>query len=189
MPHYKKLIGEKCYLSPLSLEDAHAFASWENDLEISIPLGDEAYSPSSLETASEQIGQALKNQSHVFAIVDLASEQLVGRCMLYNLDPINRSAMLGIMIGEKSFWNKGYGQEATCLALDYGFNLLNLNSIMLGVFSFNQRAIELYRRIGFREIGRRRQARLINGRKYDLLEMDLLAEEFTPRYIHKFLPN
>jgi RimJ/RimL family protein N-acetyltransferase len=93
------------------------------------------------------------------------------------------------MIGDKNYWNQGYGQEATRLLLDYGFNLLNLNSIMLGVFSFNQRAIKAYRRVGFREIGLRRQARIINGQKYDVLEMDILAEEFTPLYIHKFLPQ
>jgi RimJ/RimL family protein N-acetyltransferase len=83
------------------------------------------------------------------------------------------------MIGDKEFQNRGYGQEAIRLLLDYAFNLLNLNSVMLGTFAYNLRAIAAYKKVGFREIGRRRQARLIAGRAYDGILMDILAEEFT----------
>lgn len=95
--------------------------------------------------------------------------------------------MLGIVIGEKSYWNKGFGQDATKQLLDYGFNLLNLNNIMLGVFSFNKAAINCYKKIGFKEIGCRRQARIISNKKYDIVFMDILAEEFTSIYVNKFL--
>jgi RimJ/RimL family protein N-acetyltransferase len=179
MPYYKKVVGKRCYLSPLSHEDAEAHTRWENDLEVAIPLGDEAYTPTSLEKMHEQIEAALRNQSHVFSIVDLESNRTIGRCMLTNLDAVNRSAMLGIMIGDKEFQNRGYGQEAIRLLLDYAFNLLNLNSVMLGTFAYNLRAIAAYKKVGFREIGRRRQARLIAGRAYDGILMDILAEEFT----------
>jgi RimJ/RimL family protein N-acetyltransferase len=91
--------------------------------------------------------------------------------------------MLGIAIGVKTYWGKGYGQEAIRLLLDYGFNLLNLNSVMLGTFSFNERAIHCYRQVGFKEIGRRRQARIIAGKKYDAVLMDILAEEFESVYV------
>ena len=179
MPHYKKLVGSRCYLSPLSHEDAAAHTVWENDLEVAIPLGDEAYTPTSLEKMHEQIDGALRNQAHVFSIVDSESEQTIGRCMLTNLDAINRSAMLGIMIGDKAFQNRGYGQESVRLLLDYAFNLLNLNNVMLGTFSFNARAIAAYKRVGFKEIGRRRQSRIIAGKMYDDVLMDILASEFT----------
>jgi RimJ/RimL family protein N-acetyltransferase len=186
MPHYKKLVGQRCYLSPLSYEDAEAHARWENDLAVAIPLGDEAYTPTSLEKMQEQIGAALRNQSHVFSIVDLERDQTVGRCMLTNLDAVNRSAMLGMMIGEKEFQNRGYGQEATRLLLDYAFNLLNLNSVMLGVFAFNERAIAAYRKVGFREIGRQRQGRIIGRQAYDVVLMDMLANEFSGSAISAF---
>ena len=179
MPHYKKLVGPRCYLSPLSHEDADAHTRWENDLAVAIPLGDEAYTPTSLEKMHEQIDGALRNQAHVFSIVDLGSEQTIGRCMLTNLDAVNRSAMLGILIGDPAFQNHGYGQEALRLLLDYAFNLLNLNSVMLGVFAFNERAVAAYKKVGFREIGRRRQSRIIAGKAYDTVLMDILAEEFT----------
>lgn len=178
MTHYKKLIGQKCYLSPLSTDDAERIAQWENDLEVALPLGDEAYLLASSEKGQETIHEALTQGWHVFGIVDVATDMLIGRSVLFNINHIDRRAMFGILIGEKEFWGKGYGQEATRLTLDYAFNLLNLNSVMLGVFDFNQRGIQAYRRVGFKEIGRQRQFRIIAGQKYDLVLMDILAEEF-----------
>jgi ribosomal protein S18 acetylase RimI-like enzyme len=68
------------------------------------------------------------------------------------------------------------------LLLEYAFNLLNLNSVMLGVFAFNLRAITSYRKAGFREIGRRREARIIGRQAHDVVLMDMLAAEFNARY-------
>ncbi len=187
MPTYKLLAGVKCYLSPCRLEDAERWAEWFNDLEVTIPLGDEAYAPTSLEGEQEAIRDILKSNSHVFSIIDLETEQAIGRCMLFNVDAVNRTAMLGIVIGEKSRWDQGYGQEAVSLLLDYGFNLLNLNNVMLGTFSFNERAIRCYEKVGFRQIGRRREARIIVGEKYDLILMDILADEFESPYVKPML--
>jgi RimJ/RimL family protein N-acetyltransferase len=185
--YYKKLPGEKCYLSPCRLEDADRWAEWFNDLEVTLPLGDEAYTPSSPESEQETIREIHKDRAHVFSIVDTKTDQLVGRCLLFNVDPVNRSAMLGIVLGEKSRWDQGYGQEAVKLLLDYGFNLLNLNSVMLGTFSFNERAVRCYEKVGFRVIGRRRKARIIAGDMYDIILMDILAEEFESPYVKGLL--
>ena len=187
MIYYKKLVGQKCYLSPCRVDDAAKWAEWFNDLAVTLPLGDEAYTPSTSESEREAIAGIIKNKAHTFNIVDLKAEVLLGRCLLFNVDHVNRSAMVGILIGEKSYWNQGYGHEAMQLLLDYGFNLLNLHSIMLGVFSFNERAIRSYRRVGFKEIGRRRQARIVGGRKFDVIFMDILAEEFESVYVNQFI--
>jgi RimJ/RimL family protein N-acetyltransferase len=187
MTHYKKLVGEKCYLSPCSLEDAEKWTEWDNDLEVAIPMGEEAYMLFPLDKTKEIISEIIKKQDPIFNIVDLQTDLPIGRCMLFAVDKVDRKAMFGIAIGEKAYWDKGYGQEATKLLLDYGFNLLNLNSVMLGVFSYNQRAISCYKKVGFKEIGRRRQARIIGGKKYDMILMDILAEEFESVYVKKFI--
>ena len=187
MTHYKKLVGQKCYLSPCSADDAEKWAEWFNDLAVSLPLGDEAYTPLTADSERTAISDIIKNKTHIFSIVDLETDLSIGRCLLFNVDHLNRSAMFGIFIGEKLYWGKGFGYEATALLLDYGFNLLNLNSIMLGVFSFNERAIRSYKRVGFKEIGRRRQARIIGGQKFDVIFMDILAEEFTSVYVNRFI--
>ena len=182
MPYYRKLSGEKCYLSPIQAEDAAAWTTWMNDLQVSLPLGDEAYVPFSLEKMQEDVADSIRNQHHIFSIVTCDNDRLIGRCLLFSIDPVNRSAMMGIVIGEKDCWNQGYGQEATRLLLDYAFNLLNLHSIMLGAFSFNERAIQAYRKVGFKEIGRRREIRIIAGKAYDGVLMDILEDEFRAKY-------
>jgi len=178
MAYFRKISGKKCYLSPCQPADALKWAEWLNDLEVTLPLGDEAYIPAGVESLRTDIEEIITKQQQVFSIVDAENDRLIGRCLLFNIDPVNRSAMLGIFIGEKAYWGKGYGQEATRLLLDYGFNLLNLHNIMLGVFSFNERAIQAYRKVGFKEMGRRREARIIGDRKFDVVFMDMLADEF-----------
>ena len=187
MPTYRMLAGEKCYLSPCRPEDAERWAEWFNDLEVTIPLGDEAYTPTSLLGEQEAIRDVLENNRHVFSIVDQETDRVIGRCMFFNVDAVSRTAMMGIVIGEKDHWDQGYGQEAISLLLDYGFNLLNLHSVMLGTFAFNQRAIHCYEKVGFKLIGRRREARIIAGEAYDLILMDILAREFESPYLKPLL--
>ncbi len=182
MPHYRKLTGKLCYLSPIAPEDAAAFTAWMNDLAVTVPLGDEAYVPLAFERMATEVDEAIRRQDHVFSIIDCATDQLIGRCLLFGIDSVNRSAMLGIVIGEKAFWGRGYGQEATRLLLHYAFNLLNLHSVMLGTFAFNKRAAAAYRKIGFTEIGRRREARIIAGKAYDAILMDMLEDEYRARW-------
>jgi RimJ/RimL family protein N-acetyltransferase len=59
------------------------------------------------------------------------------------LDNLNQTAEAAIIIGNKNYWNKGYGSEALSLLMDYGFKALNIHNIMLSVYSFNKRAMSL----------------------------------------------
>jgi RimJ/RimL family protein N-acetyltransferase len=183
MSYFKRLIGKKCYLSPFSKEDAETWTAWVNDMEVAIPLGDEAYIPTTISDINKAIDDANSDNIHVFNIVDLETDKLIGRCMLFNIDKVDRRAMLGILIGEKEYWGNGYGMEAINLMLDHAFTLFNLNSIMLGVVEFNKRAIECYKKVGFKEIGRRRQGRIIGKQKYDVIFMDMLSEEYESVYV------
>jgi RimJ/RimL family protein N-acetyltransferase len=72
--------------------------------------------------------------------------------------------------------------------LEYGFTVLGLHNIILKVLSFNERGIRAYQTAGFREIGRRRQARWIGGRPADLVYMDCLSSEFEGRHLRHLLP-
>jgi RimJ/RimL family protein N-acetyltransferase len=183
---YKKLIGEKVSLAPITPDLGEKWAEWLTDLAVSIPLGDEAYMSLTPDGMRKDIGNT-GPRDHVFSIVANEGDLPIGRCLLFNVDHINRSSFLGIFIGDKEYWSKGYGREAITLLLEYAFNLLNLNSVMLGVFSFNERAIQCYKSVGFKEIGRRRQSRLIGGKYYDGVLMDILAEEFNGTIISRYL--
>ncbi len=175
MRYFKKLVGENIYLSPINLEDYEKYTEWINDLDISLKLGN-AHQIYTLQKEQEILEDISENS---FAIILKENDKLIGNCGLIDVEQVTRKAELGIFIGEKEYWNMGYGTEAITLLLDYGFNLLNLHNIMLEVFAFNKRAIECYKKIGFKEIGRRREAREIAGKKYDEVFMDFLATEFT----------
>jgi RimJ/RimL family protein N-acetyltransferase len=92
------------------------------------------------------------------------------------------------MIGEKDCWNKGYGTETAMLLLDYGFRALGLHNIMLTAFSYNERGLRAYTRAGFKEFGRRREARRFGEQAYDVVYMDCLATEFESRVMKQYLP-
>lgn len=85
--------------------------------------------------------------------------------------------MLAALIGEKSEWSKGLGQDALRLLLDYGFNILNLNSIELIVHEDNVRAIRCYEKLGFQVMGRQCEVKINGTRKLDVLMMDILSSE------------
>ena len=123
------------------------------------------------------------------AIHDRATDELIGTTGLTEVDVHgDGTCYFRILIGDSRFWNRGYGTEATRLILDYAFNVLSLHNVMLRVFSYNERAIRAYRRVGFREIGRRRQAQRIGMQVYDVVLMDCLATEFGASTLRPLLP-
>ena len=181
MKYFKKLIGERIYLSPRNTEDVEQFTEWLNDFEITDYIGRSAYI-TTLEGEKQYLEENL-NKNYNFFIITLKEDKLIGTVGLENYDAINRTATLGIFIGDKDYRNEGYGTEAIKMVLDYGFNYLNLNNIKLDLMSFNERALKCYTKCGFKEYGRRRNCKYINGKYYDSIEMDILANEFKGDYI------
>ncbi len=103
--------------------------------------------------------------------------KLIGSCKFFNLDHRNRSSEFGIMIGDKSYWNRGYGTEAVQLFLKHGFHTLNLHRIYLRVLETNPRAIRAYEKAGFTHEGHQRQADFRDGKYIDILVMGMLKGE------------
>ncbi len=177
MQGIRKVEGERIYLAPMGVEDAPTYVGWLNDPEISVYLN--AFSVTiGLEREKEYLAQAVREQRPEFGIRLQQDDRLIGNCGLLNVDHINQKAEMGIFVGERELLNQGYGREAVMLLLDYGFNVLNLNNIYLRPYSFNTRAIRCYEACGFKQAGRLREAKIINGHKYDELLLDILASEF-----------
>lgn len=175
MKYFKKMIGEKCYLSPMHEDDVPLYTRWLNDMEVTWNLKPASRNISLL-FEREFLPSMIKN--HNYAIVENEHDTLIGNCGLINHDQLNKHAEVGIFIGNKEYWGKGYGTEALKLFLDYVFRFLNLRNMMLTVYSFNERAIKCYKKVGFKEIGRRRKALLRNMEEYDIVYMDILNDEF-----------
>jgi RimJ/RimL family protein N-acetyltransferase len=97
---------------------------------------------------------------------------------LHNLEYENRRAMLGIVIGAKAYWGRGYGADAIRTILGWAFGYLNLNRVYLTVYGYNQRAIRCYQKCGFQQEGIMRQAHYIDGQYSDEWMMGILQNEF-----------
>ncbi len=177
MRYFKKLESERLYLAPLCMDDAETYCKWINDPSTSDGL-DKTVDVMTLEDEKEWLEKVIKSGSYNFSIVKKDSDTLIGNCTLFKVDNINQSAEVGIMIGEETERNKGYGKEAIKMLLKYGFEELNLHTINIGAFSFNERAIKCYKSIGFKEVGRMRECRYHLGTWHDLVLMDMLRDEF-----------
>ena len=181
MKYFKKLLGDNIYLSPRDTEDAEKYVEWINDFQVTDYTGKSA-SLTTIESENKYLQEHINDEAS-FGIVRLKDDKLLGSVSLENINHINRSAILGIFIGEKEGRDRGIGTEAINLILEYGSNYLNLNSIKLDVMEFNSRAIACYKKCGFKEMGRRRQCNYINGKYYDTIHMDILKEEFAGDFI------
>lgn len=181
MKYFKKLVGERVYLAPMIMENLEKYTEWMNDFETTDYIGRSA-GVTTLESERKWLERNVENEG-MFCIVEKESDKLIGNIGLKNINHLHRTATLGIFIGDKECRNKGYGTDAIKLLLDYGFNYLNLKNIKLDVFEFNERAKACYEKCGFKEYGRRRKCYFLNGKYYDRIEMDILAEEFEGDYI------
>lgn len=115
--------------------------------------------------------------AHVFFAIETKDGRHIGNCDLGAL-PEDRAATLGIMIGEPDCWSRGYGSDAVTTLLRFAFDEMNLNKVALTVFDGNARALACYRRCGFVEEGRMRQARYFAGAHHDLVIMSVLRDEW-----------
>ena len=118
-----------------------------------------------------------KPDGHLFSVRTLAEDKLIGFFGLW-LDLINNEAWIGIGIGERDFWGKGYGTDMMKLALQYAFTELNVHRVSLGLMDYNPRALRSYEKAGFRLEGRTRGDVQRAGKHHDSLWMGILREEW-----------
>ena len=183
MKYFKKLIGERIYLSPRNCEEVERFTEWLNDFETTDYLGrsSQIYT---VENEKKWLEGSIEDKlNQIFGIVSLENDKLIGNCGIHKINSKNRIATLGIFIGDKEARNKGYGTEAINLLLEYGFKYLNLHSIRLDLISVNDRAHKCYKKCGFKDTGLSRESIFLNGKYYDKLHMDILENEFSGEYI------
>ena len=177
MLYFRKIVGERLYLSPFDAGDTEIYskwAEWMNDKTVAENYGD----PHNLISSANAKKTLEELSGHRLAIVLLDGDVLIGHISLHNIDHLNRNAFLGIFIGDEEHRNKGYGTKAIRLILNYGFKTLNLHNIMLSVNANNYAGISCYKKAGFRETGRRREWVFRSGEYTDKIYMDILAREF-----------
>ncbi|NOK62583.1 MAG: Protein N-acetyltransferase, RimJ/RimL family [Chloroflexi bacterium AL-W] len=179
--------GQQVFLSHIRREDIPLFARWFSDLEFTTYTGAIGMS-STLEQEEEWFASITKDPTiKYFGIVVCEGQQLIGNISLKQINYRHGTAEIGIGIGEKSTWGKGYGSEAIRLMVDYGFTFLGLHSICLWHTSFNERGHRAYLKAGFKVAGQWREAALFDGQRYDHVLMDITREDFGPSQLRSML--
>jgi RimJ/RimL family protein N-acetyltransferase len=175
--------GKRIRLRAVEREDVQKFHEWVNDPEVTRNLG--LYLPMSMQdetTWFEGLGKRDPNEKPLAIEIRKGKAwKLIGNCGAFGIDTVNRSAELGIMIGAKEEWNKGYGSEAMTLLLQHGFETLNLHRLFLRVYEENVRAVRSYEKAGFVFEGKLRQAVYKHGNYDDVLIMSVLRSEWDSR--------
>ncbi len=179
------IIGTNVTLRGLELHDVDELLVYWNDIYFMNFSG--RITPMSRDEGKEWIRKTWNERKqggiYTFAITSNENGKYFGNIRLKILNNISRRADISLGIFNPGYRNQGLGTEALELVINFGFETLNLISLELRVFSNNTRAIAVYKKLGFREIGLRRKADFIDGKFLDDLMMDLLVEEWKTRNI------
>ncbi len=174
------LQGERIILRALERADLPALHAMSNDLEIEIAGGGDPPMPQSLARVEADFDReaAQGGRERGFFAIE-ADSKFIGLIVLHKFDETARTAALGIAIGDKAYWGRGYGREAVRLILRYAFRYHNYRRVWLTVRATNERAIRSYLACGFREEGRLRQHVWSDGGYEDLVQMGILRDEWA----------
>jgi diamine N-acetyltransferase len=180
--------GERIRLRRDERTDISKFVAWLNDPEVRRYLS--LNLPISMANEEQWFENMLKlpAQEQAFAIEIRKTSpenendawQMIGNCSFMDIDHTARSAEVGLFIGDKSCWNKGYGTEVMRLLLRIGFETMNLNRIFLRVDEDNKRGIRAYEKAGFIHEGCLRQAVYRDGQYENMLIMSVIRLEWNP---------
>lgn len=170
--------GQKVGLGPLEPSLVPQLTRWINNFETSRTIG---VAPRPMTRAQEEqwVSRMTTDPSKViFVIYDLKDTAPVGSVNLFDISEQHRSCELGIGIMEPSRRGKGLGTEAVQLMTDYAIHALDMHNVQLCTIGYNWAGQRAYAKAGFKEYGRRREARLHNGQWWDMIYMDVVASEW-----------
>jgi RimJ/RimL family protein N-acetyltransferase len=172
-------LGERVSLRAIEPDDLDRYLEWLNDPEVTRTLT--VRYPLSREAEREILERLSKSAGYrdvAFAIDVRETGEHIGTIGLHGTYPESRWATLGVFIGAKRLWGDGYGFDALRTVCRFGFWEMNLHHIRLDVFDNNERAHDLYRRVGFVDEGSKRGSVYRAGAHMDASYMSITRTEF-----------
>ena len=176
------LTGKYVRLSAFDPEEmSKAYPRWNLNSEYQRLLNSSSRAMQSpratLKWMEEEVGE-LSPASYYFSIRTLEGDRLIGELGLDVVNWSGRDAFVGLGIGESEYWGRGYGTDIMNVLLRFAFTEINLHRVTLTVFEYNPRAIRSYEKAGFRHEGRLRKVLNKEGRRWDILFMGILRDEW-----------
>ena len=177
------LKGESVRLAAMDHEElGKAYSIWNQDSELTRLMDARSVQLRSAKSMANFVEKETKDASlahHYFAIRALDDNRLLGDI---NLEVINnwgsRDAFVGLGLGDRNDWGKGYGTDAMKVMLRFAFTEINLWRVTLTVFEYNPRGIRSYEKVGFQHEGHLRGALLRDGKRWHMLYMGILRDDW-----------
>lgn len=172
-----KLTNQKLYLRPVRIEDAPLILASTQIEEIRYMTG------TTVDFTLEQIQQHILNcqnnkSRYDFAICLNSNHQMIGELVIMDIDQVHKSAGFRISMCNIELTGQGYGTQAMNLALDFVFNVLNLEQLGLEVYSHNKRGLHVYKKLGFKTVDILKNGLIYKGEQIDEIKMTLLKDDY-----------
>ena len=170
------LEGKKVFLRPYEDSDMPYLLEWYNDYELNKLAG--------WSSGKTNAAKLKYNMSRAFGsdpmnlMIDDLNGKPIGTIQLYDFNQQDKSCKLGIRIGDRDYWSRGYGGDGVNTIVDYAFKCLDIYRVDLRVYEYNERAEHCYEKCGFKYEGRTRKSAYIDGEYYDEILMGLLKSDY-----------
>lgn len=171
------IVGDRVYLRTLEQSDiTEEYRGWLNDYEVThyLEVGRFPVSIDEMRRWLEGFGDG--NTAYALAIIDKPEDIHIGNVTLFDIDWTNLTGEVGIMIGRKDYWRKGYGTEALRLTLEYAFQNLGLRKVLGSPVA--DRGTSMEERVGYKVEGVLRQHVFIDGEYRDVIRLGAYRDDF-----------
>lgn len=172
-----KHIGDKVVVRNITRADIPLLVKWKNDPELADLVRGGPIN-TNFEIESRRFSRGLDDHDSLRLIIETFTGKPIGFISLGDIDRENRKAEVGMLIGEKDYWDKGFGTDGLRVLLKHLFFELDFNRVGLEVFEYNHRAKRAYEKIGFKVEGVIRQGLLRQNEYYDIYIMGILRQDF-----------
>lgn len=173
--------GHSVFLRPLVEEDVgEDYLEWMREPLVTqyLESRDQTQTLDTLRTFVRNMNASPRD--HLFGIFLVQSGEHIGNIKIGSVREPHRSADLGLIIGRRSAWGKGYGTEAIALATRHAFEQLGLNKLWAGMYAENLGSYHAFIKAGYREVGRFRRHILFKGRYIDSILVEKCSDETNP---------
>ncbi|MDP4125915.1 MAG: GNAT family protein [Bacillota bacterium] len=172
------LKGRKTIVRSIEEDDIDALYNWYNDQDVNL-WSSGAWPLNTLLSKDQIAAKFLDGSSDTYRYAVLNEKNsLIGSIGFKEINIPGQSATIYVVIGDKTFWGKGYGTDALITLSRFLFTQWNFHRLSLDTWDENIRAIKAYEKVGFKIEGRQRQARFVLGNYHDVILMGLLRDEF-----------
>ena len=175
--YYKKMCGEKIYLSPLNIEDYEKYTKWINDSSVAKNIN-QLHNITTEDNEKKWIERAYQNYRYQFAIVEEKKNIPLGICGLELINNISKRYHIVCFIGDDDNRNKGYGTEAIKLTLKFAFEVLNAHTVFSTIYEFNEASLAVTKKLGFKNVGKFRESIYQNLKYYDEVIIEMTKNDY-----------